>query len=47
MMDAMRRFGGETFGPSEDDVKQALEALIIEMKIISEVFLDFDISPFI
>jgi type I restriction enzyme R subunit len=46
MMDAMRRFGGETFGPSEDDVKQALEALIIEMKIISEVFLDFDISPF-
>jgi len=46
MMDAMRRFGGETFGPSEDDVQQALEALIIEMKLISDVFVDFDISPF-
>lgn len=46
MMEAMRKFGGDTFGPSEDDVKQALEALIIELKIISDVFVDFDITPF-
>lgn len=46
MMEAMRRFGGEKFGPSEDDVKQALEALIIELKILREVFVDFDITPF-
>jgi type I restriction enzyme R subunit len=42
----MRKFGGETFGPSEDDVQQALEALIIELKILSDVFVDFDITPF-
>lgn len=46
MMKAMRRFGGDTFGPSEDDVQQALETLIIELKIISDVFADFDITPF-
>jgi type I restriction enzyme, R subunit len=46
MMKAMRKFGGDSFGPSEDDVKQALEALIIELKIISDVFADFDITPF-
>ena len=46
MMEAMRKFGGDTFGPSEDDVQQALEALIIELKIISAVFVDFDITPF-
>ena len=46
MMEAMRKFGGETFGPSEDDVKQALEALIIEMDILRKVFVDFDITPF-
>lgn len=46
MMEAMRKFGGETFGPSEDDVQQALEALIIELKILSDVFVDFDITPF-
>ena len=38
MMEAMRKFGGDTFGPSEDDVKQALEALIIEMDILRKVF---------
>ena len=47
MMKAMRRFGGSSFGPSEDDVQQALEALIIELKLISDVFTDFDIKPFI
>jgi len=47
MMEAMRKFGGETFGPSEDDVQQALEALIIELKILSDVLVDFDITPFI
>jgi len=46
MMEAMRKFGGDTFGPSEDDVQQALEALIIELKILSDVFVDFDIKPF-
>jgi len=46
MMQAMRKFGGDTFGPSEDDVKQALEALIIELKILKDVFVDFDIAPF-
>lgn len=46
MMKAMRKFGGDSFGPSEDDVQQALEALIIELKIISDVFTDFDITPF-
>ena len=46
MMEAMRKFGGETFGPSEDDVQQALESLIIELKILRDVFVDFDITPF-
>lgn len=46
MMQAMRKFGGETFGPSEDDVQQALEALIIELQILREVFNGFDITPF-
>lgn len=46
MMEAMHKFGGEAFGPSEDDVQQALEALIIELKILSDIFVDFDITPF-
>lgn len=46
MMEAMRKFGGDTFGPSDDDVNQALESLIIELKIVSDVFVDFDITPF-
>jgi type I restriction enzyme R subunit len=46
MMLAMRRFGGESFGPSEDDVEQALEALIIELQILKDVFTGFDIKPF-
>lgn len=46
MMEAMRKFGGDKFGPSEDDVEQALETLIIELKILSEVFVGFDITPF-
>lgn len=46
MMEAMRKFGGDKFGPSEDDVLQSLEALIIELKIISDIFVDFDITPF-
>jgi type I restriction enzyme R subunit len=46
MMEAMRKFGGESFGPSEDDVQQALQALIIELKILSDLFLGFDITPF-
>ncbi|KGN85308.1 type I restriction endonuclease subunit R [Porphyromonas gulae] len=46
MMEAMRRFGGEDFGPSEDDVAQAHEALRIELEIIRQVFSGFDLSPF-
>ncbi|MBF4466225.1 type I restriction endonuclease subunit R [Flavobacterium sp. LC2016-12] len=46
MMEAMRKFGGDSFGPSEDDVQQALEALIIELKLLNDVFVDFDIIPF-
>lgn len=46
MMEAMRRFGGEHFGPSEDDVAQALETLRIELEIIRQVFTGFDLTPF-
>lgn len=46
MMEAMRKFGGESFGPSEDDVQQALEALIIELDLINKLFVGFDIAPF-
>ena len=46
MMDAMKKFGGDTFGPSEDDVQQALETLIIEIDLIKKAFFGFDISPF-
>lgn len=46
MMEAMRRFGGEDFGPSEDDVAQAHEALRIELETIKQVFTGFDLSPF-
>ena len=46
MKRAMRQFGGGETGPSEDDVQQALEALIIELGIIKQLFVGFDISPF-
>lgn len=46
MMEAMRRFGGEDFGPSEDDVAQAHETLRIELEIIKQLFSGFDLSPF-
>ncbi len=46
MMKAMRTFGGDTFGPSDDDVRQALEALIIELDLLGKLFVGFDISPF-
>ena len=38
--------GGGTFAPSEDDVQQALEALIVELDILKTLFVGFDISPF-
>ncbi|WP_025843060.1 type I restriction endonuclease subunit R [Porphyromonas gingivicanis] len=47
MMEAMSRFGGEDFGPSEDDVQQALEALIVEIDLIKKLFVGFDLTPFI
>lgn len=46
MMEAMHRFGSQTFGPSEDDVQQALEALIVELDLLKQLFVGFDISPF-
>lgn len=46
MMKAMQMYGGSSFGPSEDDVKQALEALIIELDVLKKLFVGFDISPF-
>lgn len=46
MMEAMQRYGGGSFGPSDDDVQQALEALIIELDILKKLFVGFDISPF-
>ena len=47
MMEAMSRFGGEDFGPSEDDVQQALDALIVEIDLIKKLFVGFDLTPFI
>ena len=46
MMEAMRKFGGDSFGPTEDDVQQALESLIIELDLINKLFVGFDITPF-
>lgn len=46
MMEAISRFGGEDFGPSEDDVQQALEALIVEIDLIKKLFVGFDLTPF-
>lgn len=46
MMEAMKQYGGENFGPSEDDVQQALGALIIEMDLIKQLFVGFDLRPF-
>ena len=46
MMQAMHHYGGQDFGPSEDDVQQALEALIIELEVLKKLFIGFDISPF-
>ena len=46
MKRAMREYGGDDFGPSEDDVRQALETLIVELDIIKKLFVGFDISPF-
>lgn len=47
MMEAMKQYGGDTFGPSEDDVQQALSALIIELDLIKQLFVGFDLTPFI
>ena len=46
MMEAMRRFGGKDFGPSEDDVAQAHAVLRNELHAIKQVFDGFDLSPF-
>lgn len=46
MLEAMKKYGGDTFGPSEDDVQQALGALIIELDLIKQLFVGFDLRPF-
>lgn len=46
MMEAMKQYGGENFGPSEDDVQQALGALIVELDLIKQLFIGFDLTPF-
>lgn len=46
MMEAMKQYGGETFGPSEDDVQQALGAHIVELELIKQLFVGFDLTPF-
>lgn len=46
MMEAMKTYGGESFGPSEDDVQQALGALIVELDVIKQLFVGFDLCPF-
>lgn len=46
MMEAMKTYGGESFGPSEDDVQQALGALIVELDLIKQLFAGFDLRPF-
>ena len=47
MQRAMKGYGGDTPAvPSDDDVKQALGALIVELDIIKKLFSGFDISPF-
>ena len=43
----MKQYGGDTFGPSEDDVQQALEALLVELELIKQLFAGFDLKPFI
>lgn len=46
MMEAMKQYGGDTFGPSEDDVQQALGVLIVELDLIMQLFTGFDLRPF-
>jgi type I restriction enzyme R subunit len=46
MMEALKTYGGESFGPSEDDVQQALDALIVELDLIKQLFSGFDLLPF-
>ena len=46
MMEAMKQYGGDTFGPSEDDVQQALGALLVELELIKQLFVGFDLTPF-
>lgn len=46
MMEAMKQYGGDTFGPTDDDVQQALGALIVELDLIKQLFIDFDLTPF-
>lgn len=46
MMEAMRKYGGENFGPSDDDIEQAHNALKVELQVIQQMFAGFDITPF-
>lgn len=46
MMEAMHKYGDDDFGPSEDDVQQALDAVKLELELIKPLFAGFDIKPF-
>ena len=48
MQKAMRQFGGgESFGPSENDIELALQVLIEELDVIKQLFNGFDLKPFV
>lgn len=47
LLEAMHQFGGSDFGPSQDDVEQALGVLREELEMIRHVFHGFDLSRFI
>lgn len=46
MMEAMKQYGGDKFGPNKDDVEQALGVLIVELDLIKQLFIGFDLQPF-
>lgn len=46
MTKAMKTYGGDKFGPSADDVQIAKEALIVELDLIKQLFVGFDLSRF-
>lgn len=43
----MKEYGGDSFGPSENDVQQAISALIVELDLIKQLFTGFGLTPFV